>query len=53
MQVVTLAEQFPEEYKEACLSINLENILPELLDDAQAVDVCKKISSILDTQAAE
>jgi hypothetical protein len=53
MQTVTLAEQFPEEYKEACLSIDLENILPELLDDAQAVDVCKKISSILDTQAAE
>ncbi len=51
-QAVTLSDQFPDEFKEACIVLGFENMLPELLTSDQAVSVCKKISSILDSQAA-
>ncbi len=50
-QVVTLSKQFPDEYKEACLSFGIENTVPELLNNDQAVKVCKKVGEILDTEA--
>lgn len=50
MQAVTLSGQFPDEFKEACVSLKIENVLPEDLEDKQAIAVCKKIGLILDGQ---
>lgn len=47
MQVVSLADQFPEEFKQTLKEIGLIG-MPETFSDDQAVSVCKKISEILD-----
>ncbi len=52
LQAVALSDQFPDEFKQACVDLKIEKILPENLDDKQAVSVCKKVGSILDMQAA-
>lgn len=52
-QAVSLSGQFPDEFKQAMVELDLVNTLPEDFTDEQAVDVCQRVGSILDAENEE
>ncbi len=52
-QAIQLSEEFPDEYKQACIELDLANTLPELLSDEKSIEVCQRISLILDAENSE
>jgi len=49
MQVVTICETFPDEYKEACGKLGFGEVKPHVLKTEDAVKVYKKVNELLDS----